>query len=124
MAAAIGGVTSKVVEFALDGLAMRHQAIALNIANANSVGYRPVQVNFESMISDMLDTQNDFSTSAEVDFKPQVAYGNTMTASMNSNSLEMNTVMLNQNVVQYEALIKGLDKYMSAISIAVNEGRK
>ncbi len=124
MTAAIGGITSKVVEFALDGLAMRHQAIALNIANANSVGYRPVQVSFESLLSGMLASRNDFATSADTDFKPQFSYGTPMNSATSENSLEMNTVMLNQNVVQYETLIKGLDKYMNAISIAINEGRR
>ena len=39
-------VTNSLMKFALDGAAMRHQAIAANIANATTRGYAPVRVDF------------------------------------------------------------------------------
>lgn len=35
---------------ALDGLSLRQEAIAQNVANAGTAGYRPVQVSFESAL--------------------------------------------------------------------------
>lgn len=39
---------SAVVNKALDGLMLRQSATAQNIANANTAGYRPLRVSFES----------------------------------------------------------------------------
>ena len=44
-------------------------------------------------------------------------------AESSNSSLDTSTVMLNQNVIQYQALIKGMQHYMSILSIAIKEGR-
>ena len=74
----IDSITPKIVEFALDGLSLRHQAIASNIANINSVDYKPVSVSFENQISDL--RNNFYNTSAQntdFHFQPIISYGNT-----------------------------------------------
>ncbi len=40
-------ISATLIMKALDGLALRYQFAAQNIANANSPGYRPVRVSFE-----------------------------------------------------------------------------
>lgn len=40
-------VTTAIISKALDGLTVRSEAIARNIANANSEGYQPIAVKFE-----------------------------------------------------------------------------
>jgi len=42
---------SAILNKALDGLSLRSAATAQNIANANSPGYRPVRVSFESELA-------------------------------------------------------------------------
>ena len=42
---------SAIINKALDGLALRSTATAQNIANMNSVNYRPVRVSFESELA-------------------------------------------------------------------------
>jgi len=46
MSFGIEGTTAAVVTLALDAATMRQQAIAANIANVNTPGYRPVRVRF------------------------------------------------------------------------------
>lgn len=41
-------MVTSIISKALDGLSMRYQAIAQNIANATSPNYRPVRVDFEN----------------------------------------------------------------------------
>jgi flagellar basal-body rod protein FlgB len=117
-------ITPKLVGFALDGLSVRHQAIASNIANVNSVDYKPIRVSFENQISDI---RNGFYNTSVKDtdfhFDPVISYGNKQHKSNGSTGIDMNTVHLNQNVIQYHALIKGLDHYISTLSIAIKEGR-
>jgi flagellar basal-body rod protein FlgB len=123
MISELGGVTSRAIELALDGLSLRHNAIASNIANANTVGYRPMKVEFESKVSEILATQNSNSAWPTVSrAEPQIFFDAPQgTASMN---FEMNTVMLNQNVLQYQTLIKGLNVYMGIAAEAIKEGKR
>lgn len=117
-------ITPQLVEFALDGLSMRHQAIASNIANVNSAGYKPVTVSFESQINDLRKSSYSLSDVSEnFQFKPIISYGKSQQQSNGAVGIDMNTVKLNQNVVQYHALIKGIDHYISTLSIAIKEGR-
>jgi flagellar basal-body rod protein FlgB len=46
--------TVEAVERSLDGLALRHEAYATNIANLNTPGYVAEQVNFEQSLRDAL----------------------------------------------------------------------
>ncbi|MET0934335.1 MAG: flagellar basal body protein [Mycetocola sp.] len=45
-------VTSAALSSALDGLSLRQKAIANNIANVNTVGYRSQRVSFEDALAD------------------------------------------------------------------------
>ncbi|MFV1922190.1 MAG: flagellar basal body rod protein FlgB [Methylotenera sp.] len=121
----IESITPKLIGFALDGLTMRHQAIASNIANISSADYRPMKVSFEQQISAIRsDFYDNAAKSADVNFKPIVSYGNKQQLSNSSSAgIDMNTVQLNQNVIQYHALIRGLEHYVSTLSIAIKEGR-
>lgn len=117
-------ITPQLVGFALDGLSMRHQAIASNIANVNSVDYKPISVSFENQINDLRNNfQNTSVENAPFHFEPIITYGNKHQKSNASMGVDMNAVQLNQNVIQYHALIKGLDHYISTLSIAIKEGR-
>ena len=43
-------ITVEMAKLALDAASLRHQAIAHNIANANSPGFAPVRVSFEDQL--------------------------------------------------------------------------
>lgn len=124
MALGLTGVTASVVEYALDGLALRHSAITANIANAHSVGYRPLSVSFEDALVVLVNGGN-----AGIEAVSQLPRA-TITEASGGNSasteqtLETQVVLLNQNVVQHQALISGLNKYLATLAIAINEGRK
>lgn len=114
----LGGLTATAVGYALDGLSMRHEAIAMNIANANSQGYRPREVSFEQYLADFVQTGNPSAAAPKISMQPASS------ALALQNSVEMQTVALNQNVLQYQALVTGLGKYMSMVSMAVSEGKR
>lgn len=120
----IGGITSSVIGMALDGLSMRHDAIASNIANINTAGYRPVKVSFEDQLANLAEAGRHALPQQLAEVKPQVSFSSPANAASSEMRLDMNTVMLNQNTLQYQALISGLDKYMSSIALATNDGRR
>lgn len=114
----IQSLTSVMVESALDGLSLRHMAIASNIANAHSEGYRPMQVEFESQLeamrgSGMVDVGKSFS--------PQVTYG--VAGLGGTNAVDINMVLLNQNTLKYQSLVKGMNHYLGMMSSVLKEGR-
>jgi len=50
----IGDATMRVVEYALDGLALRTEVVSDNVANASVPGFRPSRVDFESTLRSAL----------------------------------------------------------------------
>lgn len=127
--AAIGGFTTDVIGYALDGLSLRHAAIASNIANANSPAFRPREVRFEAQLSALLSQQRAGSTSgtgAGTGYPPPPLVTESLPRAglTGQRTVEAEIVRLNQNVVQYQALIKGLEKHMASLSTAINEGRR
>jgi len=125
IAGEVGGVTTNSVAYALDGLALRHAAIATNIANANSVGYRPLEVSFEGYLADYLArTDMGMRSPLPTEVLPKPDIKPSQLRLSGKEAIEMQAVLLNQNVLQYQALITGLGKYMSTLAVAINEGRK
>ena len=53
MSGPIESITGALLSKSLDASLSIHQVIAHNIANANSIGFRPLTVNFEQLMSDM-----------------------------------------------------------------------
>ena len=49
----------QVISFALDGLSLRQRAIASNIANIDTPGYKAQHVNFEDQLQQVLNSQTD-----------------------------------------------------------------
>lgn len=122
METSLGGVTASVVEYALDGLSLRHAAIAANIANANSVGFRPLQVSFEDALAKVVDAGNP--SQAAIANLPKATLSPVAAGSVGEQTVEAQTVLLNQNVMRHQALIAGLNKYLSTVSTAISEGKK
>jgi flagellar basal-body rod protein FlgB len=120
-------ITSGMLKLALDATSLNHQAIANNIANVGSHGYRPARVNFEQQLGSIQQT---------------LAQGGRVKASMldgilpvlellpgtvdgdRTASLDMETARLAENTVHYEALLKATGMRMSMLNAAINEGKR
>lgn len=125
----LGGVTAQMAKLALDASVMRHQAIAQNIANGNTPGYRPVRVNFEQQLSmmrtELLQRSNDATMSAQLEtVQPHFEREHSTVQADPRAMLDVEMVKLAQNVVHYQAILKGMSKYMAPISLAINDGRR
>ncbi|HUU67890.1 MAG TPA: flagellar basal body rod protein FlgB [Planctomycetota bacterium] len=82
-----GDATLKVIGKMLDGCAARHKAIAANLANAETPGYKRLEVRFEEQLAKALDS----SSTAELDaVQPQTVSG-TGAARPDGNNVDFGT---------------------------------
>ncbi|MBI2308412.1 MAG: flagellar biosynthesis protein FlgB [Rhodocyclales bacterium] len=121
MGIGLSGVTGAMVEYALDGLSLRHAAIASNIANATTPGYRPQKVSFE----DELAAAAGGSAATIAQLPAATVVSEAPRPGLDARAvLDNEVVQLNRNVLQYQALIRGIEKYTATIGTAINEGRR
>lgn len=123
----IEAVTRSALALALDAASLRQQAIATNIANANTVGYAPLQVSFESQLAD---ARRSLGTTGFVDpfalsqVSPRVETVSGGAGSGSPVQLDVEAAEMARNAVQYQALLKGLSRHFSILSMAASDGRK
>lgn len=126
MIAALSGATGEALMLALDAAALRHQAIANNIANASTPGYLPLKVNFEEQLGAF--RQSLAGPDAQVRQTLQGVHGfiEQEPAGVGGAGvmLDMEVAKLSQNVVHYQSLLRALGNQMSIMSMAINEGKR
>lgn len=116
----IDPATLRLVIRALDAGALRHQAIAQNIANANVAGAKAARVQFEELLGDIpADLAVGRAFKAEDVPAPQV----TMTTG-SPIALDDEMAALSSNSLHYQALVRALSRQLGVLSAAVQEGRR
>lgn len=124
MTSPIESVTTAVLGMALDAASLRHQAIATNIANVNTVGYAPQQVSFEAQLENARRSLDggghiDSFTLAGVQARTEAAPGDTGPI-----RLDVEMAKLAQNNVQYQTLVKVLNRHFAILNTAVSDGKR
>lgn len=125
---ALLGVPGQSSELALDGLALRQQLIANNIANSATPGYTPKRLKFEDILSgffadgtrlEILSTEQMDSARTAIDspaaLEPAVGGGL---------ALDQEMVDLTQSVIRYRALIEANAKRLAPIRLAIEDIRR
>jgi flagellar basal-body rod protein FlgB len=119
------GVGSAMIKLALDAAVLRHQAIAQNIANLQSEGYVPLRVSFEEELAQF---RRSGVHAGEVenalrDLKPQLVYAD-RAPGPRPQDVDTELVALSENTIHYQVLLRALNRQMSIISEAMDEGKK
>ncbi|MFS2205170.1 flagellar basal body protein [Variovorax sp. Varisp36] len=123
----IEAVTRSALALALDAASMRQQAIAANIANANVVGYVPQRVSFEAQ---MVEVQRSMEQSGRIDafalaqVRPNIEPAVDDAGVPRQVQLDVEAADMARNAVHYQALVKGLSRHFSLLSMAASDGRK
>ncbi len=112
--------TLQLIQRALDAGALRHQAIAQNIANASVPGARPVQVQFEALLGPV---RADLAAGRPLQ-ATDVPSPVLQTDATQTIVLDEQMAALSSNSLQYQALLKALSRELGILSIAVQEGRR
>jgi flagellar basal-body rod protein FlgB len=107
---AVGMTTAKL---ALDAAALRHQAIAHNLANLNSENYVPLRVSFDAQLA-----------AAGRAVKPQLVQQLDQGAGPRPQDVDMEMVDLAQNTIHYQALMRGIGKQYAMLRDVISEGKR
>jgi len=109
------------VTLALDASTLRHQAIAANIANANTPGYVPVRVSFEEHLGALRDSLagGRVEPSMLAASQPRVE-----AAAAAPVALDQEVARLSSNALHYQALLRALNKQFSILAAAINDGKR
>lgn len=116
--------TIGLLQLALDAAAMRQQAIAHNIANANTPGFQRVAVSFESRIEALKQAVQEGrapSLAGLGDYRPAFE---TVGRPGDGVALDLEMASLSENTLRHQALLKALNKELALIGTAINEGKR
>jgi flagellar basal-body rod protein FlgB len=124
----VESLTTSILSAALDAASLRQQVIAANIANANRSDYVAQRASFEATVNS-LSSQASSSADREgradfVDLRMHVGPDLAADGTRRPVQLDVEVGALAQNTVHYEALIKGLSKYMSVMASAASDGKR
>ncbi|ODB95133.1 flagellar basal-body rod protein FlgB [Candidatus Thiodiazotropha endoloripes] len=125
----IGGVTSQLVNLALDVASLRQQVIAHNIANANTPGYQPQKVSFENILEQAsvltLDTPTEQQLTHQLRSIERKLHNGDLIENINTDSISLDEQMveLTETVIQYKALLEARSKFGSLVKMAIKEGK-
>lgn len=115
---------SALLGLALDAAQMRQQAIAQNIANVNTPGYRRIGVSFEQRIAQLTADAAGGTASAPADlsyYRPKIEYA---TGTDGPVQLDQELADMSETVLHHQALLKALNKQLELIGLAINEGKR
>lgn len=102
------------LERALDGLSMRQQVTAQNIANAMTPGYHAQQVDFEASLADAMSAGDPASAQITV-----TDAGGTPRSDGNTVSMETETTTLLRTGLQYQAALDAVNYKLGVLRIAI-----
>lgn len=111
-------ISSAIISKALDGLSVRQNFIAQNLANANSPGYRPVEVTFENSLKAAA------SKGLQAIENTQVKTRYAVTAETSEGTrLDMDLAIAAQTSMRYSGLIEVMDRQMSLMRTVIKGGQ-
>lgn len=129
---------TKIVEKALDGTWLRNEAIAQNLANIDTPGYKRKTVNFEEHLNKALDERSfkgNMTHPRHIPIGRSQVEKTTLKISedhssssvrLDGNNVDIENEMaaMAKNTIQYNTLIQSLSGRFKALKTVINEGRR
>ena len=116
------GVTDAVVEVGLQGTELRQQVLSNNLANANTPGFKPGDVQFGSQLAEALAFGDSASQISQI--QPTTST-DTSVMRVDGSGIDVNreATALAQNAMQYEALMGVETKNLTTMSNLITGAR-
>ncbi|MBS3970794.1 MAG: flagellar basal body rod protein FlgB [Clostridia bacterium] len=122
---------------ALDGSSARQSAIANNIANVNTPGYKRKEVSFENELKIALNKSGNLGLARThhehihqhpvlLEIKPRVLQNNSQSMRPDKNNVDLDQEMTKMaaNSIYYNSLISQLNKRIGLLKHTISEGRR
>jgi len=128
LGATSGSITNDLLSYALDAANQRQMTIATNIANVNTLGFKPLHVDFEHQMN--LYASQFLNRGMDAASKPAIENLRTglnhlpVSASTASKvQLDVEMAAMTRNALWYKALLDARSRASSILSLAINGGR-
>jgi flagellar basal-body rod protein FlgB len=111
----------------LDGAALRHRALANNVANAETPGFTRSDVAFHERLSSAVERARAAGSSEPVEgVEAQIVADQASPARADGNNVDIEREMaaLAKNTLEYESATQTLAIKLAMIRSAINEGRR
>ncbi len=124
MVSPVDSTTSTLLALALDATQMRQQAIAQNIANANTPGFKPLSVRFEAQMASARATLAGGGKLAPAQLS-QLRPALIVSGNDNETvALDDQVAQLAGNALHHQVLLKALNKHFALMGLSMNEGKR
>ncbi len=110
----------RVIDAALKGLSLRQRAIASNLANVDTPGYKALRVRFEDKLRQAI-RNRDYPLEAP---RVEVDGSTAMRNDGNNVDVDEQLVLLNDTVLRYSALIQVMNRRLALLRTVITEGRR
>ncbi|MGI6747737.1 MAG: flagellar basal body rod protein FlgB [Anaerovoracaceae bacterium] len=126
-------LTSAILHRALDGTWQRQRAIANNIANHETPGYKAMKVNFEDSLNNEIQKlnnrtigshSNNLETIRNSDINVFIDRFTSERADGNNVNLDLENIEMAKVQIQYQYLTRSMTDMYSRLRYAISEGRK
>ena len=115
--------TLELLRRTLDACSLRQAVYSANIANADTPGYRPLEVSFETELQKaaQVTSGGEWADQAQMlsTIEPAV-----VPAAMDTVHLDQQMALMAKNALHYEQLLGAFQRSMSLLRMAVLEGRE
>lgn len=119
--------TSMLVTLALNASSAKHMAIAQNIANVNTEGYRPLQVDFDAQVAlfkdQLLNRGNDAAAGRAIEALRAGVKITEAPEAQGKVQLDAEVAKMTQNAIHYQTLLTARSKLSSLVRMAISGGR-
>ncbi len=107
---------------ALDAYALRHEAIANNLANVNTPGYKRQDVRFEDQLSDALAHKGGSASHAMSNVRPTLTTVNSTSQRSDGNNIDMEAenIDLATNTLRFETISQQVAGYFGGLKSVIN----
>ncbi len=128
-------ITSAILQKALDGSWQRQRAIANNIANHETPGYKAIKVNFEdSLEREISKLENSVPAKEKIaeglealknsEINVYSDYSTSNRADGNNVDLDLENIEMAKAQIQYQFLTRSMTDMFSRLRYAISEGKK
>lgn len=132
--------TQGLLELSMRVRSARHEILSANIANADTPGYRPKDVDFNSLMKSAVDDHNIFPSGgaarqddgvkpvdiASMVYEPEFPNSRHGEDRLDGNgvSIDRQMALMSENSLSYEASLTLLSRALAGLRYAIGEGRR
>ena len=127
MTFSLESLTTATLSRALDAASLRQQAIAANVANANTAGFVSLRVDFDTHLVDARTSLRERGSVEPRDLealRPLLELDADEAGVASPVQLDQQMADMARNAVHYQALAQGLSRHFGLLAMAAAEGRK